>query len=155
LRAVIIIGSGSASFEIIRDLAEKLPVMITPKWLNTKCQPVAIRNVIEYLCGVINMPETFNKNYDVAGPGILTYKQVLLQYAEVRKLKLFIRTLPVMTPRLSSYWLYFITSTSYSLALNLVASMKVDVTGRPNNLAQQMLIDLIPYKKQCSLHLTK
>ena len=155
LRAGIIIGSGSASFEIIRDLAEKLPFMITPKWLNTKCQPIAIRNVIEYLCGVIDLPETFSKNYDITGPDVLTYKQMLLSYAEVRKLKRVIITLPVMTPRLSSYWLYFITTTSYPLAVNLVDSMKVDVTGRPNNLAKQLNIGLIPYKKAVLLAFDK
>lgn len=146
LRAGIIVGSGSASFEIIRDLVEKLPVMITPRWLNTRCQPIAIRDVIFFLCGVLGREDTYGQHFDIAGPEVLTYKQMLLQYAEVRKLKRYIFTLPVMTPRLSSYWLYFITSTSYPLAVNLVDSMKIDVTARPNHLAEDLSIQLLPYK---------
>jgi len=147
LRAGIIVGSGSASFEIIRDLVEKLPVMVAPKWLYTKCQPIAIRNVIEFLSGVLLKEETFDKNFDIYGPDILTYKQMLFQYAEVRRLKRYIITVPVMTPKLSSYWLYFVTSTSYALAKNLVGSMKVDVVARPNTLAQDLEIELLTYKQ--------
>jgi uncharacterized protein YbjT (DUF2867 family) len=113
LRAGIIIGSGSASFEIIRDLVEKLPVMIAPRWLDTKSQPIAVRNVIEFISGVLLNETTFNKSYDIGGPDILTYKQMLLRFAKVRGLKRWIGIVPVMTPKLSSYWLYFITSTSY------------------------------------------
>ena len=134
IKAGIIVGSGSASFEIIRDLVEKLPVMITPKWLNTKHQPIAIRNILEYLSGVLLKPETFNKSYDVGGPDVLSYKEMLLQLAQVRGLKRFIFTVPVMTPRLSSYWLYFVTSTSYMLAINLVNSMKIEVIAKDNEL---------------------
>jgi uncharacterized protein YbjT (DUF2867 family) len=119
LRAGIIIGSGSASFEIIRDLVEKLPVMIAPQWLNTATQSIAIRNVIEFLSGVLLNEPTFNRSYDIGGPDILNYKQMLLTFAKVRGLKRRIGVVPVMTPKLSSYWLYFITSTSYTLAQNL------------------------------------
>ncbi|OGF66389.1 MAG: epimerase [Candidatus Fischerbacteria bacterium RBG_13_37_8] len=127
LRAGIIVGSGSASFEIIRDLVEKLPIMITPKWLNTKCQPIAVNDVITYLSAVLLHEKAYNKVFDIGGPDILSYKEMLLQYAEVRKLKRLIFTLPVLTPRLSSYWLYFITSTTFKLAQNLVESMKNEV----------------------------
>ncbi len=87
LRAGIIVGSGSASFEIIRDLVEKLPVMITPKWLNTKHHPIAVRDIIQYLTGVLLREELYNRSFDVGGPDILTYKEMLLQFAEVRGLK--------------------------------------------------------------------
>ncbi|WP_276380156.1 SDR family oxidoreductase [Flavobacterium sp. H4147] len=127
LRAGIIVGSGSASFEIIRDLVYKLPVMITPKWLNTKCQPIAIADVLEFLMKSLLNSKTYHESFDIGGPDILTYKQMLLQFAEVKKLKRYIFTLPVMTPKLSSYWLYFITSTSFKLASALVSSMKVEV----------------------------
>jgi len=147
LRAGIIVGSGSASFEIIRDLVEKLPVMVAPRWLNTPCQPIAIRNVIEFLSGILLKKETFGKSYDIGGPDVLTYKQMLLQFAEVRGLKRRIFVVPVMTPRLSSYWLYFVTATSYTLACNLVDSMKVKVIAQPNNLCEQLGIQLISYKK--------
>jgi len=155
IKAGIIVGSGSASFEIIRDLVEKLPVMITPKWLNTKHQPIAIRNILEYLTRVLLKPETFNKSYDVGGPDILSYKQMLLQLAEVRGLKRFIFTVPVMTPRLSSYWLYFVTSTSYMLAINLVNSMKVEVVAKDNELEKMLGIKPISYKEAVQLAFQK
>ena len=147
LRAGIVVGSGSASFEIVRDLTEKLPVMITPSWLNTKCQPIAIRNVIEYLTGVLEHPLCLGRNFDISSGEILTYKEMLLGYAKVRKLKRYICTVPVMTPRLSSYWLYFVTSTSYPLAVNLVDSMKVNIIARNSDLQEILKIKSIPYEE--------
>ncbi|WP_221391220.1 SDR family oxidoreductase [Dyadobacter sp. NIV53] len=155
LRAGIIVGSGSASFEIIRDLVEKLPVMIAPKWLHTICQPVAIRNVVEFLYGVLLLPYAYGKSFDIGGPDVLSYKQMLLRFASVRGLKRSILVVPVMTPRLSSYWLYFVTSTSYSLAKNLVNSMKVEVICKENDLAERLNIKLIGYEKAISLAFDK
>ncbi|MDD4970654.1 MAG: SDR family oxidoreductase [Paludibacter sp.] len=151
LKAGIIVGSGSASFEIIRDLVEKLPIMIAPRWLNTKCQPIAIRNVIEFLNAVVGHSETFNKSYDIGGPDILNYKEMLLRFAAIRGLKRRILVVPVMTPRISSYWLYFVTSTSYALAKNLVNSMKIEVICQPNNLAEKFNISLIDYDTSIKL----
>ncbi|MFO7672830.1 MAG: SDR family oxidoreductase [Lutibacter sp.] len=155
LRAGIIVGSGSASFEIMRDLVEKLPIMITPKWLNTKSQPIAIRNVLEFLKGVMLNEYTYNKSFDIGGPEIFTYKEMLLTFAEVRNLKRKIFTLPIMTPKLSSYWLYFVTSTSYKLAINLVDSMKVEVICKENDLAERLNIKLISYKEAVKLAFDK
>ena len=145
LRAGIIIGSGSASFEIIRDLVEKLPVMITPKWLNTKCQPIAIADVITLLSESICNTKVYNKSYDIGGPDILTYKEMLLGYAKVRGLKRHIFTVPVMTPKLSSYWLYFVTSTSYKLATALVNSMKIEVIAKDNTIKSVISIKNLNY----------
>lgn len=145
LRAGIILGAGSASFEIIRDLVEKLPVMIAPRWLNTKSQPIAIRNVVEFLGGVLMKESCFDKSFDIGGPDILTYKEMLLRFARVRKLRRIIMVVPVMTPRLSSYWLYFVTSTSYKLAVNLVDSMKIEVICRENNLHKELGINLMNF----------
>ena len=155
LRAGIIVGSGSASFEIIRDLVEKLPFMITPQWLKTKCQPIAIRNVVEFLSGVIGKTETYHKSYDIGGPDILSYKEMLLRFAKIRGLKRRIVIVPIMTPKISSYWLYFVTATSYALAKNLVNSMKVEVTCRPNNLADLLDIKLIDYDTSIKLAFDK
>jgi uncharacterized protein YbjT (DUF2867 family) len=155
LRAGIIVGSGSASFEIMRDLVEKLPLMVTPKWLNTKSQPIAIRNVLEFLKGVMLNEYTYNQSFDIGGPEIFTYKEMLLTFAEVRNLKRTIITLPIMTPKLSSYWLYFVTSTSYRLAINLVDSMKVEVICKENDLAERLQIKLIPYKEAVKLAFDK
>ncbi len=151
LRAAIIVGSGSASFEIIRDLCEKLPLMITPKWVKTKCQPIAIRNVVEYLTGVLGNPSCIGQQFDIGGPDVLTYKQMMQQYAKNRKLRLYIFDVPIMTPKLSSYWLYFVTSTSYTLALNLVDSMRVEVITKDKRLQQLLNIELISYNQAIAL----
>ena len=151
LRAGIIVGSGSASFEIIRDLVEKLPIMVAPKWLNTLCQPIGVRNVVQFLSKIMLQKDTFGETYDIGGPEVLSYRQMLLQFAEVRKLKRAIFTFPIMTPRLSSYWLYFITSTSYPLAKNLVNSMKINVVCRPNDLAERLNIPLLTYQESVQI----
>ncbi|MDZ4680131.1 MAG: SDR family oxidoreductase [Saprospiraceae bacterium] len=155
LKAGIIVGSGSASFEIIRDLVEKLPFMVAPRWLKTKCQPIAIRNVIEFLIGVIDKTETYNNSYDIGGPDILNYKEMLLRFAKIRGLKRRIVIVPVMTPKISSYWLYFVTATSYALAKNLVNSMKIEVICKPNNLAKLLGIKLIDYNTSIKLAFDK
>ena len=155
LRAGIIVGSGSASFEIIRDLVEKLPIMVTPKWLQTRCQPIAIRNVVEFMTGVIAQKETYNNSYDIGGPDILTYKEMLLNFAAIRGLNRHIYVVPVMTPKISSYWLYFVTATSYALAKNLVNSMKIEVICRPNNLVSLLNIHLIDYNTSIQLAFDK
>ncbi|WP_420318487.1 SDR family oxidoreductase [Ekhidna sp.] len=147
LRSAIIIGSGGASFEIIRDLVEKLPVMIAPKWLNSKCQPIGIYNVMQYLSGVLGNKEAYDKTYDIGGKDILTYKQMLLQFAEVRGLKRYILTVPVLTIKLSSLWLYLVTSTSYRLARNLVDSMKNEVIVRDDSIANIVPIKKLSYKE--------
>ena len=134
LRAGIIVGSGSSSFEIIRDICEKLPFMITPKWVLTKTQPIAIRDVIAFLTQVIGNEKTYNDSFDIGGPDVLTYKDMLKQYAKIRGFKNWIITIPIMTPKLSSYWLYFVTSTSYKLAMNLVDSMKMEVVAKDHRL---------------------
>ncbi|MBS4057488.1 MAG: SDR family oxidoreductase [Bacteroidales bacterium] len=149
LRAGIIIGSGSASFEIMRDLVEKLPVMITPKWLNTKCQPIGISDVIQMLSRTMFNPETFDKNFDIGGPDILSYKEMLLRFAEIRNLRRRIYIVPVMTPKLSSYWLYFVTSTSYKLAVALVNSMKIEVICRNDEINN--ILDIRPMTYQAAL----
>jgi uncharacterized protein YbjT (DUF2867 family) len=151
LRAGIIVGSGSSSFEIIRDLCEKLPVMITPKWVLTKSQPIAIRDVIKFLTGVLGNEETYGQSFDIGGPDVLTYKEMLHQYAEVRGFKNWIVTVPIMTPKLSSYWLYFVTSTSYKLAMNLVDSMKMEVVARDNRLQELLGIETHSYKEAIAM----
>lgn len=147
LRAGIIIGSGSASFEIIRDLVEKLPIMVAPKWLQTKCQPIGITDVIDILHGVLGREETYHESFDIGSREVLTYKQMLLQHAEVRGLKRSIYTVPVMTPKLSSYWLYFITSTSYKLACSLVDSMKVEVVAEDLRIYNILQLEPESYKQ--------
>ena len=155
LRAGIIVGSGSASFEIIRDLVNKLPVMITPKWLNTKCQPIAINDVLEFLTKSLLNPLTYNQSFDIGGPDILSYKEMLLAFAKAKKLRRWIFTVPVMTPKLSSYWLYFVTSTSYKLATALVSSMKVEVICKDTKINKLLNVQPMSYEKALSKALLK
>lgn len=151
----IIVGSGSSSFEIIRDLVEKLPIMVAPKWLNTKTQPIGIRDVLAYLSKAAGKEELFNKSYDIFGPEVLTYKEMLLQFANVRGLKRTIITVPVMTPKLSSYWLYFVTSTSYKLASSLVNSMGIEIIGNHSNINSILQVDPMNYQKAVELAFIK
>lgn len=146
LQAGIIIGSGSASFEIMRDLVEKLPVMITTRWLNIRHQPIAVRDVLNCLSGVLGREDCMPGIFPIGGTEVLTYKQMLLVIARVRGLRRLIMTVPVMTPRLSSYWLYFITSTSYPLAVQLVNSMKIEVLAGDGSLAERLGIERTPYE---------
>lgn len=147
LRAGIIIGSGSASFEIMRDLVEKLPIMVAPKWLKTKCQPIGISDVQRSLIKCIMRKETFNRNFDIGCDDILSYKEMLFRFAEIRNLNRIIITIPIMTPRLSSYWLYFVTSTTYKLASSLVDSMSIEIICRNNEINSILGINPISYKE--------
>ena len=154
-KAGIIVGSGSSSFEIIRDLVERLPVMIAPKWLNTKTQPISVRDVLLFLSRAAGNKSLNNKSYDVFGPEILTYKEMLLQFAKVRGLRRHIFTIPIMTPKLSSYWLYFVTSTSYKLATTLVDSMGIQIIGKPSNINQILDVSPLRYKEAVKLAFNK
>lgn len=124
LRSSIIIGSGGASFEIISDLVEKLPFMIAPKWVKSICQPIAVSDVLFYLSKVLLNPSCLNKTYDIGGPEAMSFKELLLRLASFRKLKRIIIDVPVLTPKLSSYWLVLITSVSYSICAHLIESMR-------------------------------
>lgn len=134
LRASIIIGAGSASFEIIRDLCEKLPIMVAPKWINSLCQPIAIGDVLFYLSAVLLNEKCMNKTFDIGGPEVFSFKEVMLKYSEFRHLKRWIINVPVLTPRLSSYWLVFITSVRYSLCAYLVESMRTNTVVQKNEI---------------------
>ena len=155
LRASIIIGSGSSSFEIIRDLTEKLPIMTVPRWVNTKCQPIAIRDVLAYLEGVLLNEKAFGKTFDIGGPDVLTFKEMMLGYAKVRKLKRHIITIPFLSPKISSYWLYFVTSTSYSLAQSLVDSMKNETIVKDGSIKKVVPRECLTYREALELAFMK
>lgn len=151
LRASIIIGSGSASFEIIRDLCEKLPFMIAPKWLSTPCQPIAIQDVLFYLSGVLLNKECYNGIFDIGGPEIFSFKQLLLEYAAFRNLKRFILSVPVLTPKLSSLWLVFVTSVRFSICYYLVESIKTSSVCRLNGIQNILPHTCLPFKNALEL----
>lgn len=143
-RAAMVIGSGSASFEILRYLVERLPVMITPRWVNTRCQPIAIRNVLNYLTDCLEKPETTGMILDIGGPDILTYKQLMRLMAEIRKLpKRLIVPVPVLTPRLSSLWINLVTPVGHRIARPLAEGLKNEVVCRNNDAVRIMPQDLL------------
>ena len=128
LRAGIVIGSGSASFEMLRHLTERLPFMITPKWLNIRIQPIAVRDVLHYLVGAASVDKKVSGSFDIGGPDVFSYKTMMQKYAEGAGLrKRIIVPVPVMTPKLSSGWVGLVTPVPYTLARRLVASLKNEV----------------------------
>jgi uncharacterized protein YbjT (DUF2867 family) len=155
LRASIIIGAGSASFEIIRDLCEKLPVMVAPKWVDSLCQPIAIGDVLFYLTAVLLNQKCYHKTFDIGGPEVFTFKQLMLGYARFRNLKRWIINVPVLTPRLSSYWLVFITSVRYSLCSYLVESMKSSTVVRHDEIQRIAPHACLTYREALELAFQK
>ncbi len=124
LRAAMIIGSGSASFEILRYLVDRLPVMITPRWVDTECQPVPIRTVLTYLSGCLVAPETAGGTFDIGGPEIVTYRRLMRIYAEEAGIsRRLILPVPVLSPRLSSYWIHLLTPVPAALARPLAEGL--------------------------------
>jgi hypothetical protein len=142
LRAAMIIGSGSASFEILRYLVHRLPVMITPKWVSTPCQPIAVQNVIAYLVGVLAVPETIGGVFDIGGPETLCYSDIIgLMAEELGLSRRWLVTVPVLTPRLSSYWIHLVTPLSHKIAIPLAEGLKNPVVCRDDRITR-----LVPQK---------
>lgn len=140
LRAAMILGSGSASFEILRYLVDRLPVMITPAWVKSLCQPIAVTNVIDYLAGCLECPETTGRTFDIGGPDILSYRDLFDVYARVAGLRRrIIIPVPVLTPRLSSYWIQMVTPVPSSLSRPLAEGLRNTVVCQEN-----AIHDLIP-----------
>jgi len=142
LRAPMILGSGSASFEILRSLVERLPVMITPRWVRSLNQPIAIRNVIQYLVGCLEKDETIGQTYDIGGPDVLAYQDLLDIYAQEAKLfKRWIIPVPVLTPTLSAYWIHLISPVPHSIALPLTEGLSSNAVCSDNR-----ILKIIPLK---------
>ncbi len=129
-RAPVIVGSGSLSFEIIRYLTERLPVMICPRWLYTRIQPIAIRNVLDYLVAALDTPESAGRILEIGGAEVLTYGDLLRGYAKARGLKRWLVSVPVLTPRLSSYWVHLVTPVPATIARPLIQGLRNDVIVR-------------------------
>ncbi len=123
LRAAMIVGSGSASFEMLRSLVKKLPVMICPRWVNTRTQPIAIRDVLAYLIGCLETPATAGGTFDIGGPDVLTYKHMMIRFAKLLGKTRRIVVVPVLTPRLSAYWVNLMTPVNAGLAFALIESL--------------------------------
>jgi uncharacterized protein YbjT (DUF2867 family) len=125
LRAAMIIGSGSASFEILRYLVDRLPIMITPRWVNTPSQPIGIINVLQYLIGCLLNPETYGQMFDIGGPDVLTYQALMTIYQQEAGLpKRWVQSIPFFTPRLSSYWIHLVTPVPSFIARPLAEGLR-------------------------------
>ena len=130
-RAAMIIGSGSASFEILRYLVERLPVMVTPRWVQTESQPIAVRNVLEYLVRSLTTPATAGRTLDIGGPDVLSYRDLMRVMAECRGLRRrVIVPVPVLTPRLSSLWIHLVTPVNHRIARPLAEGLRNRVVCR-------------------------
>lgn len=148
VRAAVIIGSGSVSFEMMRYLTEVLPVMITPKWVRTRCQPIAIHDVIQILIGALSGPEEGSHIWEVGGPDQLTYEEMMRIYAEEAGLKRrLIIPVPVLSPQLSRHWIGLVTPLPTGVAKPLVNSLRNEVTVKDNSIAERLAGDLMPFRE--------
>jgi uncharacterized protein YbjT (DUF2867 family) len=146
LRAAIIVGEGSASFEIITQMAKRLPVMVTPKWVRTDCQPIFIDDVIAYLVGVLEAPETAGETYEIGGPDVLTYQEILRRTAELLAGRApLIVPVPVLSPRLSARWLSLVTDVPRSVARPLVEGMRNTVVVTDHSIDDHVDIEPTPF----------
>jgi uncharacterized protein YbjT (DUF2867 family) len=145
LRAAIIIGAGGASYEIIKALVERLPVMITPKWVSTNCQPIAVRDVIRYLTGCLRDERTAGETFDIGGPEILTYRHMMERFARIRGKKLLILPVPLLTPKLSSYWVGLVTPAKPSIAIPLIEGLRNEVVCRDMRIRELLPFPLTPF----------
>ncbi|MEU6117338.1 SDR family oxidoreductase [Streptomyces sp. NPDC047117] len=163
LRAAVIIGSGSASFEMLRYLTERLPVMVTPSWVRTRIQPIGVRDVLRYLVGSARMPAEVNRAFDIGGPDVVTYREMMSRYATVAGLRRrLIMPVPMLTPRLSSLWVGVVTPVPTSLARPLTESLRHEVVCREHDIAQyvpdrteQPLPSPLPFDESLALALRR
>jgi uncharacterized protein YbjT (DUF2867 family) len=155
LRAGIILGAGSASFEMLRYLVARLPVMITPRWVDTRTQPIAARDVITYLVGCLQESRTRGRTLDIGGPEILTYREMMERFATVMGRRLFIVGVPVLTPQLSSYWVNLVTPTPAGIAMSLIEGLRNEAVCQNDDIRAWIPLPLTPYDEAVRLALAE
>jgi len=155
LRAAVIFGAGGASFEMIRSLVEHLPIMITPRWVDTRCQPIAVDDVIRYLTGCLHEERTTGETFDIGGPEILTYREMMERFAAIEGRWLLIIPVPVLTPQLSSYWVGLITPVKPSIAMPLIEGLANEVVCRENRIRELLPFPLTPYDEAVRIALAE
>jgi len=144
-RAAIVVGSGSISFEMIRYLTERLPVMITPRWVTTRSQPIAIENILDYLAGCLDLPQSAGRIFEIGGPDVLTYGDMMREYAAARHLRRFLIAVPLLTPRLSSYWVDLVTPIPASYSRPLIEGLRSEAVVNDHSAEEVFKVKLIPY----------
>lgn len=155
LRAAMIIGSGSASFEMIRSLVHRLPVMICPRWVSNRTQPIAIRNVLAYLIGCLENNKTSGHVYDIGGPDVLTYKDMMMRFAAILGRKRWIIVVPVLTPRLSAYWVNMVTPVPASIAFPLIEGLKSETICEDDSIKEIVHVELVGFEQAVKYALEK
>jgi uncharacterized protein YbjT (DUF2867 family) len=151
-RAAVIVGSGSLSFEMIRYLTERVPVMICPQWVYTRIQPISIRDTLHYLIDTLDVPDSTGKIIEIGGADVLTYGDMMLGYAAARGLKRYLVPVPVLTPRLSSYWVHLVTPIPAAIAQPLIAGLRNEVIVRDDQ-ARRLFPHIAPMDYQAAVQL--
>jgi hypothetical protein len=154
-RAAVILGQGGGSFKMLQYLVERLPLMICPKWVLTKSQPIAVDDVVEYLVRSIDVPETEGRIFDIGGPEVLTYMGMMKRYASILKKTIRIIIIPFLTPRLSSYWVDLITPVKASLARPLIDSLKHEATVKDASITSIVPLELMNFEKSIMTAMTE
>ena len=150
-RAAVILGQGGGSFQMLQYLVERLPLMVCPKWVLTKCQPIGVDDVVEYLVRSVETNETKSKTFDIGGPEILTYLDMMRRYSNILKKSIKIVIIPFLTPRLSSYWIDLITPVKASLARPLIDSLRHEATVKDNSIADIIPLHLKNFEKSIEI----
>jgi uncharacterized protein YbjT (DUF2867 family) len=155
LRAAVIVGAGSASFEMVRQLTKRLPVMVTPRWVGNECQPIAIGDVVAYLVGVLNAPETAGETYEIGGTDVLTYGEMLRRTARAmgRPAPLVV-PVPILSPKLSSYWVGLMTDVPWHVAQPLILGLKNPVVVHDDSIRDHVAVELTPFDEAVERALT-
>ena len=153
LQAAMIVGPGSAAFEVIRDLVNHLPLMITPKWVRRRSTPIALENVLTYMIAAADLAFEGNRILELAGPDVLTYQEIMEIYGEFVGKKPLVIPVPVLTPRLSSYWLYFVTSVPPTTAMSLVEGLSHDYIGDDREIRELVPQRLLPFRESVAVTL--
>ena len=151
-RAGMVVGSGSLSFEMMRNLAERLPVMIAPRWVFTKTQPIAIRDVLNYLISALDTPASYGRIVEIGGADVLTYAEMMVRYAKIRGLHRTVIPVPVLTPRLSSYWVHWMTPVPASVASPLIAGLRNELLVNDDS-AREIFPDIEPLEFDTAVNL--
>jgi uncharacterized protein YbjT (DUF2867 family) len=145
LRSAIVVGDGSAAFETIVALVDRLPVMVCPRWVRTRTQPIALQDVARYLAGVAGRGEALERTFDVAGPEVMTCRDMILRIGDLRGRRPLIVEVPVLTPRLSSLWLHLVTPVQAGVARELVDGLRTETVARENDIATLVPFERMPF----------
>jgi uncharacterized protein YbjT (DUF2867 family) len=145
LRAAIVIGRNSAAFETIVSLVDRLPAMVTPRWVSTRTQPIALEDVVAYLAGVCGLEEAFGQELDVGGPEVMTYREMMERIAKLRGKRPFIVEVPVLTPYLSSLWLHVVTPVKAGIARPLIEGLRSETVARDERIRELVPVELTPF----------